>query len=161
MRILQQQMKIKERYESLLEDTVEVTKMKIYKTCFLNQGLSFKRGVNVCRHLSKRSFSDALEISTQAINFIQPIPLRVHQGGVGHKKSLAAGRFCVKFNKFLQMALRNIVKTHNTTAEKLKIIEIYVTKGKTRRRVIKKAKGQSDVTKLKSCNVYLGYQFIS
>ena len=74
---------------------------KIFIVKYINQKLSFKKGVNVCRAISGENFEIAANKLYAAQIFSTPIPFMRHKGGVGHKKNMGPGRYCVKFCKFV------------------------------------------------------------
>lgn len=152
-------MKTSLRYMQLLKaNTVIENNIKL--AIFKNLRLSFKKGVNVCRYVLNDTFYVAMEKLGLSAEYIKPIPFYTHCGGIGHKSGIAAGRYCVKFSKYLLIILKNILKNRNVKPEKVKICEIYVTKGKTVWGLNRRARGHADRIKKKSCNIYLKYKIL-
>ena len=157
--IYHRNMQISDKYKKILKTTPEIVnnlKIQVFK----NLRLSRKRGINVCKYIVGDTFDVALDKMAYAIDHIKPIPFKRHVGGVGHKPNMAAGRYCVKFSKYVASIMQNILKNNNIKSKNARIFEMYVTKGKTIWGIRRRARGSADRIKKKACNIYLKYKII-
>ena len=125
-----------------------------------NVALSRKRGTCVARFLTGMDLESAIVALNLAKNRVLAIPFMVHSGGVGHKRGMAAGRYCCKIAEFLLKQFKNFAKYANVTPAKLRIRHISFVKGKSLKKWIKCARGRAVASNRKMAHVFAKYSQI-